>query len=178
MAGERRIDPISWTGLMKERYEALGFPPYQWSVYDDAPLTPLTRPLAQCAVTMLTSGGVSLKAAPGFDPYARNDFRVDAFEQTRQHLFRDLVDAGLEALRLFGLGHFGGRALVQPLHRLFFGRQVQRERWRFGGRRVEGRELRSPAEAGASLHRLGHAEGGAASGTGSASECAHHIILF
>ena len=81
MAGERRIDPISWTGLMKERYEALGFPPYQWSVYDDAPLTPLTRPLAQCAVTMLTSGGVSLKAAPGFDPYARNDFRVDAFER-------------------------------------------------------------------------------------------------
>jgi hypothetical protein len=75
------MEPISWTGLMKQRYESLGFPPYQWSVYEDAPLTPLARPLAQCAVTMLTSGGVSLKAAPGFDPFARNDFRVDAFER-------------------------------------------------------------------------------------------------
>jgi len=71
--------PIAWVELMKQRYESLGFPPYQWSVHDDAPFTRPSRPLAECAVTMLTSGGVSLRGVPGFDPYARNDFRLDAF---------------------------------------------------------------------------------------------------
>lgn len=71
--------PIAWVELMKQRYESLGFPSYQWSVYTDAPFVPLARPLPKCAVTMLTSGGVSLREAPGFDPYARNDFRLDAF---------------------------------------------------------------------------------------------------
>mgnify|MGYP006213635447 CR=1 FL=1 len=42
----------------------------------------------------------------------------------------------------------------------------------FGGR-IDRGELRSAGHAGASLHRLGHAKGGAASGSGSASECTH-----
>lgn len=70
---------IQWVELMKQRYESLGFPPFAWSVHEDAPLVRLHKPLAQCSVTMLTSGGVSLKEVPGFDPYARNDFRVDEF---------------------------------------------------------------------------------------------------
>lgn len=45
-----------------------------------SPLTPLAKPLSGCAVTMLTSGGVSKTAVPGFDPYARNDFRLDEIE--------------------------------------------------------------------------------------------------
>lgn len=76
------MEPIRYVDLMKQRYESLGFPPYAWSVHHDAPLTPLTKPLSQCAVTMLTSGGVSEKPLPGFDPYARNDFRLDAIEST------------------------------------------------------------------------------------------------
>ena len=76
------MEPIRYVALMKQRYESLGFPPYAWSVHHDAPLTPLTKPLSRCAVTMLTSGGVSEKPLPGFDPYARNDFRLDAIEST------------------------------------------------------------------------------------------------
>ncbi|HWS76708.1 MAG TPA: glycine/sarcosine/betaine reductase selenoprotein B family protein [Quisquiliibacterium sp.] len=74
------MEPIPYVELMKQRYESLGFPPYQWSVHEDAPLTPLRKPLSECAVTILTSGGVSKKAVPGFDPYARNDFRLDEIE--------------------------------------------------------------------------------------------------
>ncbi len=72
------MEPIRYVELMKQRYETLGFPPYAWSVNEDAPLTPLRKPLAQCSVTILTSGGVSEKPLPGFDPHARNDFRLDA----------------------------------------------------------------------------------------------------
>lgn len=73
--------PIAYVALMKERYEALGFPAYRWTVNHDAPLTRLAKPLSDCAVSMLTSGGVSKKGAPPFDPDARNDFRVDAIER-------------------------------------------------------------------------------------------------
>lgn len=74
------MEPIRYVDLMKERYESLGFPPYQWSVHESAPLTPLERPLPACAVTLLTSGGVAKKGGPGFDPDARNDFRLDRIE--------------------------------------------------------------------------------------------------
>lgn len=74
------MKPIAWMDLMRQRYESLGFPPFQWSVHEDAPFTPLRKPLAQCAVTMLTSGGVSERAVPGFDPFARNDFRLDRID--------------------------------------------------------------------------------------------------
>jgi D-proline reductase (dithiol) PrdB len=32
----------------------------------------------ECRITMLTSGGISQCALPGFDPMARNDHRLDA----------------------------------------------------------------------------------------------------
>lgn len=73
--------PIAYVVLMKERYESLGFPAYQWTVNDTAPLTRLAKPLSSCVVSMLTSGGVSRKGVPGFDPDARNDFRLDAIER-------------------------------------------------------------------------------------------------
>lgn len=86
------MEPIRYVELLIERYGAAGFPPYQWSVYEDAPLTPLKKPLSQCTVSMLTSGGVSKKDMPGFDPKARNDFRLDAIEPTadpRQFVIND-----------------------------------------------------------------------------------------
>ena len=76
------MEPIRYVDLLIERYSAAGFPPYEWSVNDDAPLTALEKPLSQCTVTMLTSGGVSKIGMPGFDPKARNDFRLDAIEMT------------------------------------------------------------------------------------------------
>lgn len=71
------MEPIRYVDALIEKYGAMGFPPYNWSRYDDAPLTPLAKPLAQCTVSMLTSGGVSRCAMPPFDPDARNDFRLD-----------------------------------------------------------------------------------------------------
>lgn len=70
--------PIDYVEALGRYYGAMGHPPYRWSVNDTAPLHRLSRPLAECTITLLTSGGVSQCSAPGFDPMARNDHRLDA----------------------------------------------------------------------------------------------------
>ncbi len=75
------MKPINYVDELNKHYGSMGFPPYQWTVNETAPLTPLPRPLAECCVSMLTSGGVSHCSMPGFDPDARNDHRVDAVDR-------------------------------------------------------------------------------------------------
>ncbi|MDD9904454.1 MAG: glycine/sarcosine/betaine reductase selenoprotein B family protein [Rhodospirillaceae bacterium] len=74
------MEPIRYVDALNEKYGAMGFPPYKWSVHDSAPWTPLTKPLANCTVAMLVSGGISHCSAVPFDPDARNDHRVDAID--------------------------------------------------------------------------------------------------
>ncbi|MDX1382783.1 MAG: glycine/sarcosine/betaine reductase selenoprotein B family protein [Thermoanaerobaculia bacterium] len=70
--------PIDYVPRLNEKYQSLGFPEYRWTIHTETPLTPPTKPLAECTVSLLTSGGVSLRDAPPFDPDARNDLRLDA----------------------------------------------------------------------------------------------------
>lgn len=70
--------PISYVEGLARHYGAMGHPPYQWTINEAAPLHRLSKPVRECRVTMLTSGGMSLCSAPGFDPMARNDHRLDA----------------------------------------------------------------------------------------------------
>jgi D-proline reductase (dithiol) PrdB len=70
-------EPIRYVDRLNEFYRSQGFPPYGWTVNDDAPLTPLAKPLAQGRVSMLTAGGVSRCAAAPWNPNARNDLRLD-----------------------------------------------------------------------------------------------------
>ena len=74
------MEPISYVEALNNHYGSMGFPPYQWTVNETAPLTRLRKPLGECRVTMLTSGGISHCTMPGFDPDARNDHRLDAIE--------------------------------------------------------------------------------------------------
>ncbi|MHA1113193.1 MAG: glycine/sarcosine/betaine reductase selenoprotein B family protein [Alphaproteobacteria bacterium] len=70
--------PLSYTDMLREKYGSMGFPAYKWTVNEDAPFVPLAKPLAECRVSMLCSGGISLKSAPAWNPDARNDLRLDA----------------------------------------------------------------------------------------------------
>jgi D-proline reductase (dithiol) PrdB len=63
-------------------YGAMGNPPYRWTVNESAPLHRPSKPLDACNVSLLTSGGVSQCAMPGFDPNARNDHRLDAIDRS------------------------------------------------------------------------------------------------
>ena len=75
------MEPIRYVDALNEHYGGMGFPPYQWTVNDTAPLTRPGKPLAESTVTLLTSGGISHCAMPGFDPDARNDHRLDAISE-------------------------------------------------------------------------------------------------
>jgi D-proline reductase (dithiol) PrdB len=70
--------PVNYVEALRQHYESMGFPPYQWTINESAPLTPLTKPLAACKVALLTSGGISRRESPPWNPDARNDFRLDA----------------------------------------------------------------------------------------------------
>ncbi|MCB1685706.1 MAG: glycine/sarcosine/betaine reductase selenoprotein B family protein [Pseudomonadales bacterium] len=72
------MQPIRYVDTLNSYYGSLGNPPYQWTVNDTAPLHRLSRPLRECKVSLLTSGGVSQCALPAFNPDARNDHRLDA----------------------------------------------------------------------------------------------------
>jgi D-proline reductase (dithiol) PrdB len=70
--------PIDYVPRLDEKYQSIGFPPYRWTIHTAAPLTPLRKPLEECTVSLLTSGGVSRRGTAPFNPDARNDLRLDA----------------------------------------------------------------------------------------------------
>lgn len=82
------MEPIEYVARLNEFYRSQGFAPYKWTVNETAPLAKLAKPLNRCRVAMLTSGGVSRKDAPAFNPQARNDLRLDAIDRdTDAHFF-------------------------------------------------------------------------------------------
>jgi len=71
------VEPVRYVDELAAYYGAMGHPPYEWTINDDAPLHRLSRPVRECRVSMLTSGGISQCAMPAWDPLARNDHRLD-----------------------------------------------------------------------------------------------------
>jgi D-proline reductase (dithiol) PrdB len=57
--------PIAYIPRTRERYA--DYPPYRWVVNDEAPWTPLARPLAECRLALVSSGGFYLKDQPPFE---------------------------------------------------------------------------------------------------------------
>ncbi|MHB8381527.1 MAG: glycine/sarcosine/betaine reductase selenoprotein B family protein [Candidatus Binataceae bacterium] len=76
------MQPIRYVERLNAHYREQGFPPYRWGVNEDAPLTPLAKPLSRSTIMLLTSGGVSHRNVRPFNPLARNDLRVDALAST------------------------------------------------------------------------------------------------
>ena len=70
--------PINYVDALNQHYGSLGFPSYEWTINETAPLTRPGKRLRDCRVTILTSGGVSHCTMPGFAPDALNDHRLDA----------------------------------------------------------------------------------------------------
>lgn len=71
------MEPINYVKAIDEYYQNLGYPAYDWTVNDTTPFTPLKKPLTECRVSMLTSGGISHRTRAPFNPTAKNDLRVD-----------------------------------------------------------------------------------------------------
>jgi D-proline reductase (dithiol) PrdB len=49
---------VSYIDRSREYYAAQGYPqPYTWACHDDAPFTPLKKPLSECRVGLVTTAG-------------------------------------------------------------------------------------------------------------------------
>jgi D-proline reductase (dithiol) PrdB len=71
------MESVRYVEILNRRYASQGFPPYQWTVNTTAPLTRMKKPLRDCRVSMLTSGGVSRCSTAAWNPNAKNDLRLD-----------------------------------------------------------------------------------------------------
>lgn len=60
--------PIAYIARTRERYAQ--YPPFRWVVNHDAPWTPLPKPVRECRVALISSGGFY---APGQPPFEEND---------------------------------------------------------------------------------------------------------
>ena len=75
------MEPIKYADALNDHYGSMGHPAYRWSINETAPLHIPGKPLNQCTVSLLTSGGVSQCSMAPFNPDARNDHRLDTIAQ-------------------------------------------------------------------------------------------------
>ena len=75
------MEPIKYVDLLRAHYDALGHPPYRWTINESAPLHRITKPLEESTVSILVTGGISQCSMPAFNPEARNDHRVDSIDK-------------------------------------------------------------------------------------------------
>ena len=133
------VRTVEYIRLTRERYQELGFPAYSWTVNEASPWAPLSRPLEECRVALLSSGGISLPGQPPFDPGGRDDlsFReiprdADLSQAVINHNYYDHSDAERDincifpTERLRELEEEGYIGELAPLGYTFMGRIFRR----------------------------------------------------
>jgi D-proline reductase (dithiol) PrdB len=91
------MSPVSYIEITRKAFPDQ--PPYQWSTFQDAPLTPLKKKIQESRISLISSCGVYHKDQPPFDPI-KNDlsFReipadINPRELMIAHNFYDSTDA-------------------------------------------------------------------------------------
>jgi D-proline reductase (dithiol) PrdB len=120
MSGTR--PPVDYIERTREQYAALGYPAYRWVTNDDPPpWAPVIKPLAQCRVGLVASGGIYAAGQIAFHYKDDMSFRiVDMETPTRDlratHFAYDLTAARadvnvvfpIDTLRALAAEHFIG----------------------------------------------------------------------
>ncbi len=75
------MEPIKYVDELNNHYRSLGHPVYRWTVNSTAPLHRIDKPLAECTVALLTTGGISQCNMSPFNPNSYNDHRLDAIDK-------------------------------------------------------------------------------------------------
>ena len=91
--------PIDYMEQTRQRYDALGYTPYDWAhIEEPPPFAPLSRPLREARVGLIASGGIYRTGQPAFHYKDDLSFReiptdvtVDALRVT--HFAYDQTDA-------------------------------------------------------------------------------------
>ena len=92
-------EPIDYIRRTREQYDALGYPAYRWVENPDPPpFTPLAKPLAECTVALLASGGIYRLGQQAFHfkddiSFRAIDTATPAEELRVSHFAYDMTDA-------------------------------------------------------------------------------------
>lgn len=101
------MSPVNYIPLTRAAFPDQ--PPYQWSFFTEAPWTPLTKPLEDARLALISSGGVFLEGQEPFDPVKNDlsfrkiprDVTLDKFGIS--HNFYDHRDASIDPNCVFPL---------------------------------------------------------------------------
>ena len=91
--------PVDYIERTRDQYSALGYPPYKWTENTTPPpWAELTKPLSQCRVGLIGSGGIYQEGQVAFHYKDDLSFRIiDTRESTSKlratHFAYDLTDA-------------------------------------------------------------------------------------
>lgn len=102
-------EPIDYIQRTRDQYAALGHPPYRWVENDDTPpFTPLPKPLGECRVGLVASGGIYAVGQVAFHFRDDSSFRaiprdVDYRDLRVTHFAYDLTDARADPNVVFPL---------------------------------------------------------------------------
>jgi D-proline reductase (dithiol) PrdB len=102
-------EPVDYIQRTHEQYDALGYPSYQWEYSDSAPsFAPLPKPLSQCKVGLIASGGIYRRGQIAF--HFKDDFSYREIASTTPiedlratHFAYDLTDARADPNVVFPL---------------------------------------------------------------------------
>jgi D-proline reductase (dithiol) PrdB len=126
MTGSRSTAPsgaVDYLEVTRRTYDALGYPPYRWVHSEEPPgFAELQRPLAECRVALIASGGIYRSGQIAFHYKDDASYRViptdvPTGELRATHFAYDLTDARrdinvvfpIDTLRgLVDEGHVGG----------------------------------------------------------------------
>ena len=125
--------PVEYIARITEKYAALGFPGYQWVKHDDPPAwQPLRKPLAECRLGLIASGGIYVTGQVAFHYKDDTSYRViptdiDTAELRATHFAYDFTDARQDPNVVFpidtlrGLVREGGIGELAPQAYTFMG---------------------------------------------------------
>lgn len=91
--------PIDYIARTREQYDALGYPAYRWvESPDPPPWAPLARPVSECTLALVASGGIYRTGQVAFHFRDDTSFRVidsdvDTAELRATHFAYDLTAA-------------------------------------------------------------------------------------
>jgi D-proline reductase (dithiol) PrdB len=110
-------EPVDYLERTRAQYAALGYPPYRWvRNTDPPPFAPLSKPLNECRVGLIASGGIYVKGQVAFHFKDDTSYReiprdVDYRDLRVTHFAYDLTDARADPNVVFPLETL--RALAQ-----------------------------------------------------------------
>jgi len=104
-----RTAPVDYIERTRDQYAALGYPTYRWATNaEPPPWAPLEKPVAECRIALVASGGVYARGQVAFHYRDDTSLRVIACDTPQRelrvtHFAYDLADARCDPSTVFPL---------------------------------------------------------------------------